>query len=286
MDKIIASCCLLLFNLSVLAQPTFLPGEDPAPSGKEWRAVPQLSDEFTGRKIDGSKWQTASVGNDWNWVGRPPGLFLEDNIRVRGGKLQVEVGVLDLPRVVNQDTFRYYGGIVRSLSPGRHGWYYEARIRANRTEMSTTFWLMSKYNCEQKQELDILECVGAVSPLKADWVENWDQIFHSNAIHRKTECNPEPTQIQGQMTPETKNWKRYYVYGCWWKSPDELRFYLDGKYVYSIEPSIGFNMPAYLHMAIETYDWNPVPADGGVLATQHRKGRTTSYDWIRTWRLE
>jgi len=214
--------------------------------------VAELSDEFSGRSIDQEKWQVEPVGNDFTWIGRPPGLFQAKNIKQKGGKLRVEVGVLDEPQVIEGDTFLYYGGIVRSWNPGQHGWYY----------------------------------VGTVSPLKEDWVGDWDQIFHSNAIHRRTECNPEPTQIQGQMTLRTKNWERYYVYGCWWKSPDELRFYLDGEYVYSIKPSIGFNMPAYLHMAIETYDWNPVTEDGGLLAKMNRKGRTTSYDWIRTWRLE
>jgi len=286
MNRLIFLSCFLFLSLIVLTQPTFAPGENPAPLGKSWQPVQELSDEFSGNTIDRSKWQTASVGNDWTWIGRPPGLFLEDNISQKGGKLRVEVGVLNEPTIIKQDTFLYYGGIIRSLHPGQHGWYYEARIKANHTEMSTTFWLMSKYDCERKQELDILECVGAISPEKANWVKDWDRIFHSNAIHRKTSCNPEPTQIQGQLLLPTKNWERYYVYGCWWKSPDELRFYLDGEYVYSIKPSIGFNMPAYLHMAIETYNWNPVPADGGVLAKQNKKGRTTSYDWIRTWRLE
>ena len=275
----------LLLPLLLLAQPTFLPGENPLGADQRWEAVPELSDEFSGRNIDRSKWQTAPVGNGFSWIGRPPGLFLEDKIRQRGGKLTVEVGVLDEPQVIENDTFLYYGGIVRSFNPGQHGWYYETRMKANHTEMSSTFWLMSHYDCEQKQELDIQECVGVVSPEKADWVKDWDRIFHSNAIHRRTECNPEPTQIQGQTTPEDKVWERYYVYGCWWKSPEELRFYLDGKYVYSINPSIGFNMPAFLHMAIETYDWNPVPAGGGVLAQQKKKGRRTSYDWVRTWRV-
>ena len=286
MTKQLSVLAFLLLPLFLISQPTFKFGEDPKPEGQRWVPVPELSDEFRGRTIDQKKWLIEPVGNDFSWIGRPPGLFQAKNIRQQGGKLKVEVGVLDEPVVMKGDTFLYYGGIVRSWNPGTHGMYYEARIKANATEMSTTFWLMSKYNCEQKQELDILECVGAVSPEKADWVKNWDQIFHSNAIHRRTECNPEPTQIQGQMTPPTKNWERYYTYGCWWKSPDELRFYLDGKYVYSITPSIGFNMPAYLHMAIETYDWNPVPADGGVLARTKKKGRTTSYDWVRTWRLE
>ncbi|MEM6770073.1 MAG: family 16 glycosylhydrolase, partial [Bacteroidota bacterium] len=242
------TACLTLISFLVTvaawAQPTFAPGEDPAPEGRNWRSVPELSDEFSGKAIDRTKWQTAPIGNDWGWRGRPPGLFLEDNITVRKGELQVEVGVLDAPRVIENDTFLYYGGIVRALHPGQPGWYYEARVKANRTEMSTTFWLMSKYDCERKQELDIQECVGVVSPEKADWVKDWDQIFHGNAIHRKTSCVPESTQKQGQLYLPTKNADEFYIYGCWWKSPEELRFYLNGKYAYSINPSIGFVMPA------------------------------------------
>ncbi|MEM9525992.1 MAG: family 16 glycosylhydrolase [Bacteroidota bacterium] len=274
------------FHLVLLAQPTFTPGTDPKPPGKKWVPVPELSDEFKGRTVDLSKWQIEPMGNDWTWIGRPPGLFQAKNVSIRKGRLSVEVGVLPEQKVIQGDTFTHYGGIVRSLRPGTHGMYFEARMKANRTEMSSTFWLMSKYDCEQKQELDIQECVGVVSPEKADWVKDWDQIFHSNAIHRRTECNPEPTQIQGQMTPEEKNWEGFHVYGCWWKSPDELRFYFDGDYAYSIKPSIGFNMPAFIQMAIETYDWNPIPDDGGAIKGTPKKYRRTEYDWVRVWRLE
>jgi len=268
-----------------VSTPTFLADEDPAPEGKIWTPVAELSDEFNDEQVDLTKWQVEPIGNNWAWIGRPPGLSQAKNISIREGRLSVEVGVLPEMKVIENDTFTHYGGIVRSLAPGRHGLYYEARIKANRTEMSTTFWLMSKYDCEEKQELDILECVGAVSPEKADWVKDWDQIFHSNAIHRTTSCNPKPTQIQAQMTPETPNYERFYVYGCWWKSPDELLFYLDGKYAYSIKPSITFDLPAWLHMAIETYDWNPIPADGGVIKDAPLEDRRTEYDWVRTWEL-
>jgi len=36
-------------------------------------------------------------------------------------------------------------------------------------------------------------------------------------------------------------------------------------------------------LVVETYDWNPVPADGGMTGTEAE--RTTSYDWVRTWEL-
>ncbi|VGO20463.1 hypothetical protein [Pontiella sulfatireligans] len=55
--------------------------------------------------------------------------------------------------------------------------------------------------------------------------------------------------------------------------------------MYSIHPESKWDIPAYLHMAIETYDWNPIPEDGGMVASETLDERTTKYDWIRTWKL-
>jgi hypothetical protein len=75
------------------------------------------------------------------------------------------------------------------------------------------------------------------------------------------------------------------VYGAWWKSPEEIRFYLDGKYAYSIHPKVAWDVPAYIQMAIETYDWNPLPEDGGLVESGTWEQRTTQYEWVRTWKL-
>jgi len=128
--KVFFISIILLIPLFLISQPTFISGEDPKPSGKSWVPVAELSDEFSGRSIDQEKWQVEPVGNDFTWIGRPPGLFQAKNIKQKGGKLRVEVGVLDEPQVIEGDTFLYYGGIVRSWNPGQHGWYYEARIKS------------------------------------------------------------------------------------------------------------------------------------------------------------
>ena len=44
-----------------------------------------------------------------------------------------------------------------------------------------------------------------------------------------------------------------------------------------------YDLPMYLRLVTETYDWNPVPADGGL--TGSFEERTTKYDWVRTWKL-
>ncbi|WP_211320015.1 glycosyl hydrolase [Dyadobacter jejuensis] len=267
-------------------QPYFIANNDPKPADKTWSPVASLSDEFDGSELNLQKWQSEPIGNGWTWDGRPPGLFKDSNVVVKDGKLNVTVGKLDQEVMKNGKKFTHQGGIVRALNAGQVGWYYECKMKANSTVMSSTFWLMSKYDCDKKLELDIQECVGRTTEKTDSWAKNWDQIFHANAIHRETTCHPKSERVQDMIVPETKNHERFYVYGAWWKSPEEIRFYLDGKYAYSLNPTVSWDMPAYLHMAIETYDWNPIPADGGLVESGSWEQRTTQYEWVRTWKLE
>lgn len=270
----------------VAVQPTFISGNDPRPAGKTWVAVNNMSDEFDGTKIDGIKWQTEPVGNGWEWIGRAPGLFKASNVVAKDGAMNVTVSKLDAPTTINGKLYTHQGAIVRSMEAGQVGYYFECKMKANATVMSSTFWLMTKYDCQKKQELDIQECVGRTTEKTESWGKNWDQIFHSNAIHRTTTCNPTENRVQKAVTPAKKNHEQYFVYGAWWKSPTEIQFFLDGKYMYSLNPTITWDMPAYLQMAIETYDWNPVPEDGGLIESGTWEQRTTKYDWIRTWKLQ
>lgn len=252
----------------------------------EWSIVENMSDEFEGRKIDTDKWQIEPKGNGWNWIGRPPGLFRSENVGLGDGKLQVTVSKLKKPLEINGNEFLYQGAIVRSIHAGQPGWFYECKMKANATEMSSTFWLMTKGNTVKKLELDIQECVGVVSDNADAWVDGWDAMYHSNMIHRTNKHNSEHVQRQGSKKLKRKNSSRYYVYGAWWKSPTEVLFYLDGEHVYTINPSIEFDVPSYLQMAIETYDWNPVPEKRSMIERGTLEQRMTQYEWVRTWKVE
>lgn len=282
--QILTSLFFICSSTLLLAQPHFKRGEDPKPRDKTWAPVAYLSDDFEGTSIDLTKWQIEPYANDWVWVGRAPGLFKAENVNVQDGKMKVTVGKLDSTVVINGKTFTHQGGIVRSLKPGRVGWYFECKMKANATVMSSTFWLMTKYDCDKKLETDIQECVGRTTDKTEPWAKNWDQIYHSNAIHRSTPC-VEKLQLQNSVPLKKPNHKAYHVYAAWWKSPEEIQFFLDGKYTYSIHPKVEWDNPAYLHMAIETYSWNPIPADGGLVESGTPEQRTTSYEWIRTWKL-
>ncbi|SFC02173.1 hypothetical protein SAMN04489722_101472 [Algibacter lectus] len=271
-----------LFNSLLYAQ-------TPAPEGKKWVKIDNLSDEFDGKKLDNKKW----IGDpekhpDFGWIGRPPALFKESSIKVNKGFMEIEVGKLDKTitslKYKTPSIYNYYGGIIRAVQPISYGHYFESKFKMSKTEMGGGFWLMSRNNCGKKHEIDITESVGSVSPLAKDWGKIWDKIMHSNTIFRKTECN-EATRSQDMIIPDVKNSDKFYTYGCWWKSPTELLFYLDGKHVYTIKPPVDFDQQLFIHFSIESYDWNPIPEDGGKVASANKEDRTAFIDYIRTYKL-
>jgi hypothetical protein len=276
----------LVLTTGLHAGPFFQDGQDPKPSDREWKPVPELSDDFNGSTLDAKKWQSHPEGNGWSWIGRPPALFRPENVTLRDGRMHVTVGKLDEPVVLKGSTYTHQGAIVRSIHPGQVGWFFECKMKANQTVMSSTFWLMTKNEHRKKLELDIQECVGRTTDLSEEWSKKWDQIFHSNTIHRTNRYNKESVRWQAQKTTPTKNHERFYVYGAWWKSPREIVFFLDGQHAYTIRPEVDWDVPAFIQMAIETYDWNPIPPDGGFVESGTKDQRTTQYEWVRVWRLE
>lgn len=136
-------------------------------------------------------------------------------------------------------------------------------------------------------ELDIQECVGRVHSGTHSWATKWDNIFHSNAIRHNRSCDiGKETRKSGVKNLTEKNNSRFFVYGCWWKSPTELIFYLDGEYAFSVTPTTDFDFDGFITMTIEAYDWNPVDETGSIFETASWDDRTTKYDWVRTWKLE
>ncbi|MGY6650405.1 glycosyl hydrolase [Wenyingzhuangia sp. IMCC45574] len=276
----------ITFNNFAQKTPYFQQGQDPNATKKEWVKVKSMSDEFNNKKLNLKKWHSKPLENGWVWDGRAPGLFRAENVVVKDGKMNVTVSKLDKPVKNRGKIYTHQGAIVRSLNSGKVGWYFETRMKANATVMSSTFWLMSRPDCEKKEELDIQECVGRLTEKTHKWAKNWDGIFHSNAIHRKTKCHPESERDQKMVYTPTKNHERFYVYGAWWKSKTEILCFLDGKHVYTLNPTVEWDTPGFIQMAIETYDWNPIPDDGGLVESGTWEQRTTKYDWVRTWKLK
>lgn len=264
----------------------YFTGEDPAPSGKSWSKVENLSDEFNDGTFDETKWLNTDPKR---WIGRAPGIFKQNTVTETDNNLKLTAYKLDTPEVVNGNTFTHAGSYIGSKVAAQVGYYFECKMKANKTFMSSTFWLINHKNegtgCDRRvTELDIQECVGQVTAT-ADWALKFDETIHSNTHSRQADCTDTPTgSVGGNTELGGKAWADYHIYGAWWKSPTEIEFYLDGEKVYTATPKANFDLPMYLRMVVETYDWNSVPADGGMTGTEEQ--RTTSYDWVRTWELK
>lgn len=273
------------------SQPLFTEG-NPTPEGKRWEKVEVLSDEFNTEVFDDTKWHRNPASDPFGWYGRPPALFESDNVSVKDGVLHVAVEKFDSPKTANGKAWTHGGAIIRSKEKAKHGYYYETKMKANSTVMSSTFWIAFPANCNtgpiRKLELDIQECVGRVSSKTAGWAKNWSNIFTSNTWRHNRDCDTEvdkSVNSPGKTILTEKNKSRYFVYGCWWKSPTEMLFFLDGKLVHKITPPTDFDIEGHITMAIETYDWNPI--DGDDLFTSGTEDElNTKYDWVRVWKLE
>ena len=287
--KLYSNITILMFFLGGLVfgqrAPFFNTGEDPKPKDTKWKLVKNMSDEFKGKTINNKKWQYEGQ----NWKGRSPGLFLPENINVSDGFLKIKTTLLEKHVTKGGKTFTHGGGYVGSYKNNTYG-YYECRMKANKTFMSSTFWLINEgrneKGCDKRTtELDVQECVGRITSTK-EFAKKMTNHMNSNTHSRNIpEGCDYPKDTKGAKAPlNTNAHEDFHVYGVWWKSKDEVQFFLDGKFQSKLKPASDFNIPMHLRMVVETYDWNPAPEDGGMTGTL--EDRTTLYDWVRVWDLK
>lgn len=275
---------LALNGINAQKSPFFQEGNDPKPFDGKWELIKNMSDEFNGKKVDEKKWQISGQG----WIGRAPGLFVAENISVSDGSLKIISKMLPEKVVKNGKEYTHGGGYVGSREGATYG-YYECEVKANKTFMSTTFWLINegkgREGCDKRTtELDILECVGQITNPQA-WMKNFDEQMNSNTHSRNIPegCDYAKATSGAKAHVGGKVYDDFHVYGVWWKSADEVQFFLDGKHTATVKPPAAFDIEMYLRLVVETYDWNPVPADGGLNGSL--KDRTTTYNWVRSWKM-
>ena len=302
---------LLIASLNVNAQGEaqthpFVSGEDDASKQlltQRWSLVETLSDEFEGDELS-QIWDTRNIiPGKFLWNGRYPGLFQKKNVSVVDGELWMEGKKEDV--VFEGRTWTHTGAILRSHALMQPGMYTEAKMKTTTTIMSGTFWMQTPHdpNCETvpKTELDVTESIGRASsntkpPLEGESVPEWYektrinflQGINATARQRQDGCTEEainietPKNLSGTFSPS----ENFHVYGFHWRTPTQLDFFVDGKFNHTIVPSIPFENPMALILAIEIYDFN-WPSDAkkdGFMAS--KKDRSTRYQWIRTWKTE
>ncbi|MGQ1787602.1 carbohydrate binding domain-containing protein [Saccharicrinis sp. GN24d3] len=263
------------------------------PIGKRWAINPLYSDEFNGTELDLNKWYNYHP----TWVGRPPGLFMESQIKVEDGYLKIWGEKMDEEVIVNGNAFNIKCGAVISRKQTAHYGYYECKFKANKTTLSSTFWFSNRKNfdgpeeCNDKysQEWDIQECIGREGDFDGSWFAKG---MHSNAHlwytdcegtrhdYRATEARFEDTQLASED---------FNIYGGWWKDANSATYYYNNgepldQTFYDQVLDKPFSNPMGMNLVVETYPfpWIELPNDEE-LADPDKNG--TLYDWVRAYVL-
>lgn len=279
-----------------------------APEGYKWVINEEFSDEFNGSELNTDLWYDKSP----HWRnGRAPATFKAESVSVKDGYLNITNYVLDSPEGNDGkpgDKYLYAGGAVASKSESALYGYYETRMKASMTSMSSTFWLTNNgvvvtettpegttARVRVSQELDIIETMGVISTLakgEDSWNKNWNKQMNSNAHYWRRSSDIPTEDIVGtrvdvasiETAPSGEN---FHTYGCWWVDANTVKLYFDGQYMYTIKPSTQYtdeplNQPMYMHLVTETYDW-----ESGTTPEQlaDKEAATTLYDWVRSYKL-
>jgi len=280
------------------------------PEGYKWILNEDFSDEFNGDKLDENKWYSKSPY--WS-NGRPPATFKAENVSVKDGCLRITNRFLKHKEGKDGnpgDIYYLSGGAVASKSDNALYGYYECRMKASKTTMSSTFWMKNapkkqilniegkNIECIVRQELDIQETVGDPKVLEGEnnsWVMMTNKRMGSNTHYDYYYEDPitgkqikKQKNVGGSINDIENTSEVFHTYGCWWKNATTLDFYLDGKYVFTIHPDTTldkkpFSRSMYMHMVTETYDWEKVRPT--VEDLQDEEKATTMYDWVRSYKL-
>jgi len=240
------------------------------PAGQEWQLVPELSDEFLGRRLDESKWLPYHP----YWDGREPSRFDPENVSVRDGEMHLQSVPLvdDLSAVENPKEDVWVGAAcVASVQPTASYGYYEARFKASALSMTSSFWFQGKYS-----EIDVVEQVGA--PKKHPSTHTWMKM--NTHYYPDGWENDRKTPVNWQMPSGAA--EEDYVYGMWWRDSDSVWMYHDGVKVAEIEFGGPFDEPMYMFFDTEVFVWEGLPS---LESLRDPEKNTMHVDWVRAWQL-
>lgn len=231
------------------------------PEGSVWTPIPELTDEFDGKKLDSKKWHDHNPG----WLGRYPGLFSTNNVSVSDGKLHLTSRVED-PQHPDKKFHTFTTAAVKSKALVKYG-YFEIKCRAMKSKASSAFWFYQS-TPEEWTEIDVFEMCGAEDKFK-------NKVFMSvHVFHTPTEK---------KHWQKTQEWKApfnivddYHIYALEWNK-DVIKWWVDGQVVHELK-NTHWHQPLHMNFDSETFpDWFGLPDKADLPST-------FSIEYIRSWR--
>lgn len=244
----ILTVCSFTKAIETGAREQFMP---PIPQGKKWQLL--WSDEFSGTKIDESKWESRlGKRRDGYWVKEDSYLDGNGNLIIRTKK----------------DGERYTSGAVQTYRKFEHNFgYWVARCRFHTQEGHwPAFWLryLPGNKAGYGTEIDIME-----KPWPKE--DKINQALHWGGPGEKLKSRSKKVIMPGLS-------KGFHTFGLHWK-PDEFIFYVDGKESWRIKEQTFPQAPAFMEFTEEIGKWG-----GGDI----RKAKLPDYfmvDYVRVYEM-
>ncbi len=234
-----------------------------------WEKSAPLSDEFDGRALDLKKW---TRGMRW-WKGRQPAFFSDANVTVSDGKLHLVMRKEKLsPELEKLGYHDYTSAAVHANQRVRYG-YFEVQARPMNSAGSSSFWFQVgdwKGPPRPITEIDVFE-IGGKARLFQRKVNMTLHVFEPLAGGKQDHW-----QVGAAWVAPWRLAEDYHVYGLEWNR-DELKFYVDGVLVRSVE-NTHWHSPLLLTFDSETMpDWFGMPNDKDLPST-------FSVEYVRAWK--
>jgi beta-glucanase (GH16 family) len=239
-----------------------LPVSDPLNKGN-WTVDASMSDEFNGTRLDSSRWRTNIAG----WPGRPPALFVDHNVTVTSGTLQItmqkEAVDVQYAKLGYHD---YTTGAVQSTGRVLYG-YFEVRAKAMKSAGSSGFWFSAK-DQDNWNEIDVAE-MGGRPPADPRRVFMSVHVFEQHGV-KVTRNETRGVTVRSSVVDG------FHVYGLHW-SATSVDFYIDGRLHQHLK-NTSWHTPATMILDGESQlDWWGMPLDSDLPSA-------FIIDYVRAWK--
>lgn len=239
------------------------------PAGSQWEPIPELTDEFSGNKLDATKWHDHNP----TWKGRQPGFFSKRNVTVRDGQLHLTARAENLPDLPpGYHTFTT--AAVKSKTRVLYG-YFELKCKPMDSRASSAFWFYAQDKDADKSdtawwtEIDVFEICGRSAER--------DRVYHMN-VH--VFVTPEEGKHHWSKAAKWQAPFRladdFHVYALEWDG-HAIKWYVDGQVVRTLE-NTHWHQALHMNFDSETFPkWFGLPQ-------QENLPSTFSIEYVRSWR--